>query len=161
MLEAEEGRGRVLIVDDQEEIRELLRELLEADYDCVTAASAAEALGAIGGGGFDLLLSDITMPGMSGLELIPRALEVAPSTVIVMISGLQNIESAIEAMRFGAFDYITKPFDLDHVASAVRRTGGCASRSAATSSTSKNSSRCVPKSCAVRSTRSKKLTARP
>jgi response regulator RpfG family c-di-GMP phosphodiesterase len=61
------------------------------------------------------------MPGMSGLELIPRALEVSPSTLIVMISGLQNIESAIEAMRFGAFDYITKPFDLDHVASAVRR----------------------------------------
>jgi response regulator RpfG family c-di-GMP phosphodiesterase len=121
MLEVDEGRGRALIVDDQEEIRELLYDLLAADYDCVTAASAAEALAALSGGNFDLLLSDITMPGMNGLELIPRALAASPSTVIVMISGLQNIESAIEAMRFGAFDYITKPFDLDHVSSAVRR----------------------------------------
>jgi cyclic di-GMP phosphodiesterase len=121
MLEVEEGRGRALIVDDQEEIRELLYDLLEADYDCVTAASATAALEILSGSEFDLLLSDITMPGMSGLELIPRALEVSPSTLIVMISGLQNIESAIEAMHFGAFDYITKPFDLDHVASAVRR----------------------------------------
>jgi response regulator RpfG family c-di-GMP phosphodiesterase len=121
MLEMEEGRGHALIVDDQEEIRELIYDLLEADYDCATAASAAEALEALRGDEFDLLLSDITMPGMSGLELIPRALAASPSTVIVMISGLQNIESAIEAMRFGAFDYITKPFDLDHVSSAVRR----------------------------------------
>jgi response regulator RpfG family c-di-GMP phosphodiesterase len=123
-LEESEGRGRILIVDDQAGIRELLYDMLEADYDCVQASTGEEALEVLRGGDFDLILSDITMPGMSGLELIPRALAESPSSVIIMISGSQTIESAIEAMRVGAFDYVTKPFDLDHVASAVSRALG-------------------------------------
>src|SRR5919199_686532 len=113
LTETEEGRGRILIVDDQQEITSLLSDLLACEYDCSCAASGAEALEALRGGDFDLLLSDITMPGMTGLELIPRALEVSPRTVIVMISGLQTIESAIEAVRSGTFDYVTKPSALD------------------------------------------------
>jgi response regulator RpfG family c-di-GMP phosphodiesterase len=115
------GRPRILIVDDEQEIRSILTELLETDYDCEQADCAEAALSLLGARRFDLLLSDITMPGVSGLDMIPLARAIAPDTVIVMISGLQTVESAIAAMRTGAFDYLTKPFDLTHVSSAVRR----------------------------------------
>ncbi|MFN2595977.1 MAG: HD-GYP domain-containing protein [Pyrinomonadaceae bacterium] len=116
-----EGRGRILIVDDQQEIRNLLSDILGDEHDCTLAASGAEALAHLRGGDFDLLLCDITMPGMTGLELVPLARAASPRTVVVMISGLQSIESAVEAVRSGAFDYVTKPFDLDAVTAAVGR----------------------------------------
>jgi diguanylate cyclase (GGDEF)-like protein len=70
---------------------------------------------------FDLVISDIDMGGMSGLELVPRVHSIAPDTVVVMISGNQDIEFAIQALRVGAFDYITKPIDLRHVEASVER----------------------------------------
>ena len=68
------------------------------------------------------MISDITMSGISGLEMVPQILALAPETVVIMMSGAQTIETAIDPMRVGAFDYITKPFDLRHVEAAVRRT---------------------------------------
>jgi putative two-component system response regulator len=111
----------VLIVDDEPEIREMLCELLGLDYDCEGASSAEEALAWLRVGKFNLIVSDITMGGMSGIEMIPHALAASPETVVVMISGMQTIESAIEALRVGAFDYIMKPFDLRQVEAAVKR----------------------------------------
>jgi diguanylate cyclase (GGDEF)-like protein len=70
---------------------------------------------------FSLVVSDINMSGISGFELVPRISQMAPDTVVVMISGQQAIESAIEAMRVGAYDYITKPLDIRHVRAAVER----------------------------------------
>ncbi|HEY0375770.1 MAG TPA: HD domain-containing phosphohydrolase [Pyrinomonadaceae bacterium] len=121
MLEETSGRARVLVVDDEPQIREVLCDLLADDYDCDSASSAEEALERLRAGSRDLVISDITMGRMSGLEMIPRALELWPETVVVMISGMQTIESAIEALRLGAFDYIMKPFDLRQVEAAVRR----------------------------------------
>jgi response regulator RpfG family c-di-GMP phosphodiesterase len=121
MLEASRGRARVLVVDDEADIRELLCELLNFDYDCAAASSAEEALDALTAQKFDLVVSDITMSGMSGLEMIPHALSLSPETVVVMVSGMQTVESAIEALRVGAFDYIMKPFDLRQVEAAVKR----------------------------------------
>lgn len=115
------GRARVLITDDEPQVRSLLRELLSGDYDCCEADSGEEALVLLGRDRFNLILTDIQMGGISGLELIPRVLELAPEAVVVMLSAEQTIEKAISAMRAGAFDYITKPFDLDHVEAAVRR----------------------------------------
>ena len=115
------GRARVLIVDDEPEIREVLCDLLGIDYDCEGAASAEEALNQLAAGTFSLIVSDITMGGMSGLEMIPHALAASPETVVVMVSGMQTIESAVEALRVGAFDYIMKPFDLRQVEAAVKR----------------------------------------
>jgi diguanylate cyclase (GGDEF)-like protein len=113
----------ILIIDDVEQIRQLLGDLLSA-HECVLAASAEEALSVLQTRVFDLVLSDINMPGISGLDLVPRILERSPDTVVVMISGEQGIESAIEAMRVGAFDYITKPLDLRHIKAAVNRALG-------------------------------------
>ncbi len=121
MLEASCGRARVLIVDDEPEIRELLCDLFSFDYQCASVSSAEEALELLAAAKFDLVISDITMSGMSGLEMIPHVLSISPETVVVMISGMQTIESAIETLRLGAFDYIMKPFDLRQVEAAVKR----------------------------------------
>jgi diguanylate cyclase (GGDEF)-like protein len=114
-------KASVLIIDDEEQIRNLLVAVLGGSYRCRTASSAEEALTALAGAAFDLVISDIDMGGMTGLELVPRVCSMSPETVVLMISGNQDIETAIEAMRVGAFDYITKPLDLRHVEAAVER----------------------------------------
>jgi diguanylate cyclase (GGDEF)-like protein len=115
------GRSNILVIDDDEQVRTLLKQLLSVEYECVTAAAAEEALSVLGTTTFDLVISDINMGGMSGLEMIPHVHAVTPNTVVMMISGENTIESAIEALRVGAFDYVVKPFDLQHIEAAVRR----------------------------------------
>src|SRR5216110_196007 len=114
-------KPRLLIVDDEPEVRGVLRDLLSGAYECGEAASAEEALRQLRASEFDLVISDITMSGMSGLEMIPHVKVASPDTVIVMISGMQTIESAINALRLGAFDYLMKPFDLRQAEAAVER----------------------------------------
>src|SRR5712691_6476166 len=114
-------KPRLLIVDDEPEVRGVLRDLLSGIYECGEAASAEEALGQLRACEFQLVISDITMSGMSGLEMIPHVKVASPDTVIVMISGMQTIESAINALRLGAFDYLMKPFDLRQAEAAVAR----------------------------------------
>jgi response regulator RpfG family c-di-GMP phosphodiesterase len=114
-------RACILIADDEEEIRNVLYELLSEEYDCQLVASAEAALARLGAMRFDIVLSDINMEGMSGLEMIPHVAEIAPDTIVIMVSGVQTVESAIEALRAGAFDYVMKPFDLRHVEAAVHR----------------------------------------
>ncbi|HEX6189054.1 MAG TPA: EAL domain-containing protein [Pyrinomonadaceae bacterium] len=116
-----EEKPRILIVDDDAEIRAVLKEFLSRDYHCVTSDSAEKALDALATQGFDLILSDIAMTAMSGIEMLPRVVKLAPDSVVVMISGQRTIECAIDAMRAGAFDYITKPFELGEVNVVVRR----------------------------------------
>src|SRR6185295_3999697 len=113
--------SRILIVDDEREITEILADLLSTELECETAGSAEEALARLRQSDFRLVISDITMPGMSGLEMVPHVKRISPDTVVVMISGLQTVESAIEAMRLGAFDYVMKPFDLRQVEAVVKR----------------------------------------
>ena len=112
---------RVLIVDDEPEITSILSDLFEDQYECTTAGSAEQALIALGSNHFELVISDITMPGMSGLEMLPHVKDSSPNTVVVMISGMQTMESAIDALRLGAFDYVMKPFDLRQVEAVVKR----------------------------------------
>jgi response regulator RpfG family c-di-GMP phosphodiesterase len=111
----------ILIVDDDEAIRSLLSAHLDEKYWCATAASAEEAITLLKSGSFNLVLSDITMPGTSGLDLCRYLQKTCPRTVAVMISAMTDIDYAAEAMRRGAFDYITKPFDLAAVTLAVDR----------------------------------------
>jgi putative two-component system response regulator len=121
MVNEETASPRILIVDDEGEIRSVLYDLLSEHYACSEAVSAVEALALLRTQQFDLVISDITMPGMSGLEMIPHLEQIAPDTVVVMISGMQTVESAIEALRLGAFDYLVKPFDLRQVEAGVKR----------------------------------------
>ena len=114
-------KPRLLIVDDETEVRSVLNDLLGDVYQCSQAPSAEEALAQLRERNYQLVISDITMSGMSGLEMIPHVKVISPDTVIVMISGMQTIESAINALRLGAFDYLMKPFDLRQAEAAVTR----------------------------------------
>jgi putative two-component system response regulator len=121
MLEPIHSKPLILIVDDESEIRTLLNDLLSDRYECRCAESAETALELLRDNSFSLIISDIMMGGMSGLEMVPRVLSTSPDTVIVMISGAQTIESAIGALRAGVADYIMKPFDLREVDAVVKR----------------------------------------
>jgi putative two-component system response regulator len=114
-------RPRILLVDDEPEITEILSDLLSEEYECLRAGAAEHALEHLRKSQFELVISDITMPGMSGLDMIPHVKSASPDTVVVMISGMQTVESAIGALRLGAFDYLMKPFDLRQVEAVVKR----------------------------------------
>jgi cyclic di-GMP phosphodiesterase len=111
----------ILIVDDDETARGMLRDCLGSSYRCVSASKVEDAIELLQNGSFELVLSDITMQGASGLRLCGFVQEACPSTVMVMISAMTDIDYAIDAMRHGAFDYISKPFDLTRVMLAVDR----------------------------------------
>jgi diguanylate cyclase (GGDEF)-like protein len=115
------NKPKILIIDDDEQVRRVLLDLFSEVYNCREVSSAEAALAVLGQESFDLVISDINMGDMSGLELVPHLHSLSPDSVVLMISGQSNIETAIEAMRVGAFDYIMKPFDIRHVEAAVER----------------------------------------
>lgn len=114
----------ILIVDDDKDTREGLMILLGEDYKCVAAATAEEAVRLLAARPFDLLLTDIQMPGASGLDLCRLAHTLCPDTVVIVVSGMRDIRYQVEAMRQGTLYYIEKPLDLEKlmglVASALK-----------------------------------------
>ncbi len=117
------NKGRLLITDDEKDIRELLKDFLENEgYECHLAANAFEALEKFkNDGNFDIIMSDIRMPGKSGLELLEEVKQINPDVMVIMISAVKDIESAITAMEKGAYDYVSKPFKLNEVAFAASK----------------------------------------
>lgn len=113
--------ARILIVDDEESVRSLLYDLLCDAYQCSVAASAEEALEIVGRGDFDVILSDIMMPGMSGIELLEQISLRRPETIVIMVSANHDTRRAVAALRQGAYDYIVKPFELEEVELSVSR----------------------------------------
>ncbi|MBA3514960.1 MAG: EAL domain-containing protein [Pyrinomonadaceae bacterium] len=111
----------ILVIDDDEHVREFLLDLFREAYNCCEVSSAEAALMVLAQDSFDLVISDIHMGGMSGLELVPQVHALSPDSIVLLVSEQDNIETAIEAMRGGAFDYILKPFDIRHVEAAVER----------------------------------------
>jgi diguanylate cyclase (GGDEF)-like protein len=113
--------AEILIVDDEERVRALLSDLLGGSHTCLMAESGERALHLLREHRPAVIISDINMPGINGIELIPLVRETSPDIVVMMISGNQTLDYAIEAMREGAFDFIKKPFEIDQVELAVRR----------------------------------------
>jgi two-component system response regulator PilR (NtrC family) len=106
----------ILVVDDEPSLREFLSILLEKDgYAVFTAASGAEALAVLRSEVIDLVITDIQMDGMSGLELVSRIRAQSPEIVVLAITAFGSSEIAIEAMKCGAYDYINKPFQVDEI----------------------------------------------
>ena len=104
-------RGRILVVDDQRNMRATTALLLRSEgYFVLEAATGEEALQILSGGRVELMLTDLKMEPMDGLTLLKKALEVSPRLQVIMMTAFGSIESAVEAMRQGAFDYVTKPF---------------------------------------------------
>jgi len=113
---------RILIVDDEEAIREVVSTLLTAQgYQCKTAPNGEEAIRAMREGGFDLVLSDLVMPGVDGLKLIEMVRGYDGDIPVIMVTAMHDISTAIEAMRRGAYDYILKPFEKEQLFLSVRR----------------------------------------
>lgn len=111
----------ILIVDDDEVIRDTLYELLSAEHSCESAATATDALGKLSAQSYDVMLTDISMPGLSGLELLRFAAASYPNTSVIIISGISDEEHAQRLMELGAFDFLVKPFRLEVVEETVRR----------------------------------------
>ncbi|MBB1150167.1 sigma-54-dependent Fis family transcriptional regulator [Myroides sp. NP-2] len=115
--------SKILIVEDEAAIRRVLIRILEEEspeYKVDGAEDGAEGLQMIAQGEYDLVISDIKMPKMSGDELLVEAKKIKPETVFVMISGHGDLETAINTMKLGAFDYISKPPDLNRLLTTVR-----------------------------------------
>jgi DNA-binding NtrC family response regulator len=113
----------ILVVDDEPTVQEALETFLRAEgYSVATAGSGKEALTRIEEQEFDLIVADLVMPGMSGLEVLERSRSIAPAVGVILITGHATVETAIEALRKGAFDYLQKPFQLD---ASGRAWSGC------------------------------------
>lgn len=116
------GSPALLVVDDEEAIRRALRRFLAGQgYEVVTAATGAEALEAIRGHRVACVLLDVRLPDTSGVDLVSAILDAEPSLAILMLSAVGDSQSAAEAMRRGAMDYLTKPVDLADLHRAVRQ----------------------------------------
>jgi DNA-binding NtrC family response regulator len=114
--------GRILIADDEAAIRDGLAEVLHDEgYDAVTAADGTEALGAIDCESFDVVVTDLRMPGADGLAVLRHAREVAPQTLVVLVTAYASVETAVEALREGAHDYVLKPVLFEDIAAKIRR----------------------------------------
>ena len=115
-------RERILIVEDEKSMREILRILLESEgYEVKSAQDGKEAIEFLEDDIFDLVVTDIKMPGVDGFEVLKRARELSPDTLVVMITAFGTTESAIEAMKLGAYDYIHKPFKIDEIRIVVKK----------------------------------------
>lgn len=113
---------RILVVDDDRAFQGMLVEALaDKGYAVDTASTAEEGIKKAGGGNFDLILHDIKLPGMSGLEALPHLAEVAPGVDIIVMTGYSSKDSGVQAMQRGAYDYFTKPFSLSEMEVVVRR----------------------------------------
>jgi DNA-binding NtrC family response regulator len=105
--------GRILIVDDEVQLNQGLQEMLaEQNYETAGATSAAQALKLFEGGNFDIVLSDLRMPEVDGIAMLREALEIDPNVIGIIMTGHGTIQTAVEAMKTGAFDYLLKPFQL-------------------------------------------------
>jgi response regulator RpfG family c-di-GMP phosphodiesterase len=114
--------ARILVVDDEDTIRLVLGKYLRTrGFEVATAESGVAALETLSGARFDLMLCDVRMPGLSGVEIVPNALEADPDLGIVMLSAVNDAPTATEALSQGVLDYLTKPIELEHLYAAVNR----------------------------------------
>ncbi len=114
--------NRILVVDDEESLRRVTQLRLEAaGYHVSTVADGFQALDLLAKWPFDLVLTDLKMPGMNGIELLKRVREEYPDVVVILITAFGTVESAVEAVKAGAYDYIVKPVNMDGLRLVIER----------------------------------------
>jgi DNA-binding NtrC family response regulator len=112
----------ILVVDDESSVRQSLQRWFEQDgFRVGTAANATEALKSLSEATWDIVLLDIRMPGMGGLDLLSRIRDIDSDIIVIMITGYAAVDSAVEALKRGAFDYVAKPFDPEELSHLVGR----------------------------------------
>jgi two-component system, NtrC family, response regulator PilR len=112
---------RILVVDDDETIRDTLYDLLSEEHDCQTAQTVEQAQARLEVDDYDVVLTDISMPGLSGLELLGHVRQKYPDTPVIIISGIADQEHAQGLIRLGAFEYLLKPFRIEVLEKSVKR----------------------------------------
>ncbi|MCK4261501.1 sigma-54-dependent Fis family transcriptional regulator [bacterium] len=117
----EELQPTILVVDDESSVRESFKILLGDDYRILTATNGEEAIRNVKEKHFNLVLLDVRMPGMDGIEALRRIKEMDERLDVIMVTAVKTVRTAVEAMKLGAYDYINKPFDVDEVVAIVRR----------------------------------------
>ncbi len=123
-----EGHSRfrpiILVVDDDPGVRESFRLILDDDYDVVDVPDGAHALEVVRSSQVDLVLLDIRLPGMDGIEVLERIKAIDEGVEVILVTAVKTVRTAVAAMKLGAFDYLTKPFEEDELLSLVRRAIG-------------------------------------
>jgi signal transduction histidine kinase len=121
LMTRDDEDNRILIVDDEESIRTLFMACLSEHYTCFSAANSEEALMLLNEQSFALVISDMIMPGLSGVELLREITARYPDTAVVMVSGIDRPQRILDAVRLGAYDYLVKPCDLDVLEMCIER----------------------------------------
>lgn len=117
----EERKSKILVIEDEKNMREILKILLEGEgYEVSAATDGVEGLGWINREIFDLIITDIKMPGVDGFQVLRKAQEISPETLVIMITAFGTTESAIESLKLGAYDYLHKPFKIDEIRLVVK-----------------------------------------
>jgi DNA-binding NtrC family response regulator len=114
-------RGTVLVVDDEESVRASVRAILEETCDVLEAGNGAQALDVLKSREIDLVMLDQRMPGEAGIDVLPRIKAADPSTIVVIATAVRELRTAVEALKRGAYDYLTKPFDVDDILMLAQR----------------------------------------
>jgi DNA-binding NtrC family response regulator len=114
-------RKKILVCDDEEGIRESLKLILEKDYDVVFAESGDDAIQKMKTSPTDMVILDIKMPRKDGLETLKEIKKVSPMANVIIATGYKSVDTAQEAMRLGASDYIVKPFDRETISKVVKK----------------------------------------
>jgi putative ABC transport system ATP-binding protein len=118
----DEAKATILVVDDEKSIRDLISRKLESeDYRCVVASDGENAIWKAFMQDFDLLIVDMKLQGLSGRETLAKLVAEHPDTGVILMTAAADIRTAVEAMQFGAYDYLTKPFDLDDLSGRVSK----------------------------------------
>ncbi len=116
-----QDKSKILVIEDEKNMRDILSILLEGEgYEVVTAPDGITGIEQIKKDIYDLIITDIKMPGHSGFDVLKEAKEISPETLVIMITAFGTTESAIEAMKLGAYDYIHKPFKIDEIRLVVK-----------------------------------------
>jgi two-component system response regulator PilR (NtrC family) len=114
--------NKILVVDDEQSMRDFLSIMLKKEgYEVVVAESGAKAVKAVQAEIFDIVISDMKMAGMNGIDVLKTVKEASPETVVIMITAYATAETAVEAMKQGAYDYITKPFKVDEIKLIIQK----------------------------------------
>lgn len=117
-----EERAQILVVDDEERMRNLLKKVLnKQDFSVETASNGKEALRKIQENPFDIIIADVRMPEMNGMEVLKAVKETRPEISMIIMTAFGSIDSAVEAMKKGAYDYITKPFKMSEISIVVQK----------------------------------------
>ena len=114
-------RPVALVVDDEESVRESFRLVLEQDYDVLDAPAGARALEIVRANHVDVVLLDIRLPEMDGIEVLERLKALDDSLEVILVTAVKTVRTAVAAMKLGAFDYVTKPFEDEELLALMRR----------------------------------------